>query len=51
MQIIEKDDKIKTLTNSELNNLLNKITNKKYYIATLIAEKADFRLEEILRLT
>ncbi len=47
-----KDDiKIKALTESELNNLLSKIPNKRYYIISLIAATCGLRIGEILGLT
>lgn len=47
----KQDEKIKALTISELNELLSKINNEKFYIATLIASKCGLRASEILGLT
>ncbi|WP_427339013.1 tyrosine-type recombinase/integrase [Caloranaerobacter sp. DY30410] len=44
-------NKVKALTANELEDLLNKITFRKYYIASLLASKCGLRIGEIVGLT
>ncbi|AYO30217.1 site-specific integrase [Biomaibacter acetigenes] len=45
------NEKVKALTKSQLDNLLDSIKNPKHYIVSLIAAKAGLRIGEILGLT
>lgn len=47
----KKEEKIKALTKAQFNDLLSKISYRKYYIASLIAGTCGLRLGEILGLT